>query len=324
MTKHKLFAGFDGGGSKTACVLCGEDGELLGTGLGGPSNYLYCGREQAAASVRDALESAFRAAGIQPCTLDTAYMASASIRMLNGAAHVPFFRTCIDADNVLCESDVYPIWFGAARERPAAVSIVGTGSITYVCRPGAYTCSGGWGPLLGDEGSGYDIGLAALRKVARMSDGREEPDHMLINAILLRFGASSARDLIRAVETGDRRSSVAGAAKVVSQLAGQGCACAVELLENAAEEIARAVAAACRRDGGTEPIPLILSGGLVENGRPMFSLVAQAIPKYVGRISEVRPVSPAPSVSAAALALHNRGLDVAAERLLNLSGGEQP
>ena len=40
----KLYAGFDGGGSKTACFLADEQGQLLGQGIGGPSNYLFCGR----------------------------------------------------------------------------------------------------------------------------------------------------------------------------------------------------------------------------------------------------------------------------------------
>jgi len=47
----KLYAGFDGGGSKTACCLADETGRLLGIGTGGPSNYLFCGRETAAQSV---------------------------------------------------------------------------------------------------------------------------------------------------------------------------------------------------------------------------------------------------------------------------------
>ena len=61
----KLYAGFDGGGSKTACFLADEQGQLLGQGIGGPSNYLFCGREVAGKSVRDALDGAFRAAGLE-------------------------------------------------------------------------------------------------------------------------------------------------------------------------------------------------------------------------------------------------------------------
>ena len=54
----KLFAGYDGGGTKTACVLTDETGRILGSGVGGPSNYLFCGREAAAQSVRAATEQA--------------------------------------------------------------------------------------------------------------------------------------------------------------------------------------------------------------------------------------------------------------------------
>ena len=81
-------AGIDGGGTKTACVLTDEEGRLLGTGIGGPSNYLYCGKELAAESVRTATEQAFKEAGLEPQKLDAAYMASAAILLQHGDAHV--------------------------------------------------------------------------------------------------------------------------------------------------------------------------------------------------------------------------------------------
>ena len=96
----KLFAGYDGGGTKTACVLTDETGRILGSGVGGPSNYLYCGREVAAESVRTSTAQAFANAGLPMERLDTAYMASAAILIQHGDAHVPFFSTCIDADHV--------------------------------------------------------------------------------------------------------------------------------------------------------------------------------------------------------------------------------
>ena len=61
-----LFIGYDGGGTKTACVIADDKGRLLGTGIGGPSNYLYCGKEMAAASVQNATERAFHKAGMEP------------------------------------------------------------------------------------------------------------------------------------------------------------------------------------------------------------------------------------------------------------------
>ena len=90
MKQMKLFAGYDGGGTKTACVLTDETGRILGFGLGGPSNYLYCGCEVAAESVRAATAEAFADADLPMARLDTAYMASAAILIDHGDALYPF------------------------------------------------------------------------------------------------------------------------------------------------------------------------------------------------------------------------------------------
>ena len=161
----KLFAGYDGGGTKTACVLTDETGRILGSGIGGPSNYLYCGREVAAESVRTATEQAFAHAGIPQQRLDTAYMASASILIQHGDAHVPFFSTCIDADHV-----IYNIWFGSVRERPAVITIAGTGSITYICSKESYLRVGGWGPLLGHMDTVFPVGTVKKHPYTREGD----------------------------------------------------------------------------------------------------------------------------------------------------------
>lgn len=319
----RLFLGFDGGGTKTACVLCDEAGMLLGAGMSGPSNYLYCGKALAAASVTEAQNQAFQQAGIPPQRVDTAYMASAAIRLHNGDRHMPFFRTCIDARHMICESDIYPIWFGGARERPAVVSIADTGSSTYVCRKDGFVRVGGWGPLLGDEGSGYDIGLQALRLTARMSDGRVGTDQNFVDAILQHFALSDARGMIRALNSGDTRSKVAGVARLVTEAAQAGNRTAMMLLENAAEQVVCAVTAACVQDTGTEPLPLILSGSLLQPGAPIFSRIQRMLPAYTDRISGVEYAAFAPAAAAAALALHSRGLDTAAERLLSQAGGVQ-
>ena len=198
----KLFAGYDGGGTKTACVLTDETGRMLGSGLGGPSNYLYCGREVAAESVRTATSEAFANAGLPMARLDTAYMASAAILIQHGDAHVPFFSTCIDAEHVICESDIYNIWFGSVRERPAVVTIAGTGAITYICSPEGHLRVGGWGPLLGDEGSGYDLGLRALKLACRMYDGREPEETAFMDAMFRLYDTATPGELLRKLNKG--------------------------------------------------------------------------------------------------------------------------
>ena len=319
----RLFAGYDGGGTKTACVLTDETGRILGAGFGGPSNYLFCGREVAAESVRTATAQAFSAAGLPQQRLDTAYMASAAILIQNGDAHVPFFSTCIDAEHVLCESDIYNIWFGAVRERPAVISIAGTGAITYICSKAGYLRVSGWGPLLGDEGSGYDLGLQALKLACRMYDGREPMEQAFMDAIFSHYDAATPFALLRALGKGDSRSAVADAAKEVFALYRQGSAAAATLLERCADEIALSVRTATRRDEHAQSYPLILSGGLVQQDGPLFAMLKERLLQPDTGISEVTTLQVHPAVASASLALHHAGLTEAVEELLEKAKGWQ-
>ena len=317
----KLFAGYDGGGTKTACVLTDETGRILGSGLGGPNNYLYCGREVAAESVRTATEQAFAAAGLPMQRLDTAYMASAAILIQHGDSHVPFFSTCIDADRVICESDIYNIWFGSVREQPAVVSIAGTGAITYICSKEGFLRVSGWGPLLGDEGSGYDLGLCALRRVCRMYDGREPEDRAFMDAIFRHYDSKTPFELLRTLNKGDTRSAVADAARGVFALYEQGNATAADLLTHCAEEIALSVLTATRRDGKAQDYALVLSGGIVRKESPVFAMLEQRLLQPGTGISQVTTLQVHPAVASAALALHHAGLEEAVEAVLENGKG---
>ena len=317
----KLFAGYDGGGTKTACVLTDENGRILGSGLGGPSNYLYCGREVAADSVRTATAQAFANAGLPMQQLDTAYMASAAILIQHGDSHVPFFSTCIDADHVICESDIYNIWFGAVRDTPAVITIAGTGAITYICSKEGYLRVSGWGPLLGDEGSGYDLGLRALKLACRMYDGRETPEQPFMDELFHHYETSTPGELLRKLNRGDTRSLVADAAKVVFSLYDRGSAAAAALLESCADEIALAVRTAIVRDGGDREYPLILSGGLVREESPLYAMLQQRLLQPGSGICKMTTLQVHPAVASAALALHHAGYPDAVEALLNSAKG---
>ncbi len=317
----KLFAGYDGGGTKTACVLTDEEGRLLGTGIGGPSNYLYCGKELAAESVRTATEQAFKQAGLELQKLDAAYMASAAILIQHGDAHVPFFSTCIDADLVLCESDIYPIWYGSVREDPAVVQIAGTGALTYVCSTEGFTRVSGWGPLLGDEGSGYDVALRSLRIVCRMYDGRIPMDKEFVDTIFAHYEAESPFGILRALRQDDQRSKVASCARLVFDLYAKGNPTAKAVLEDTADEIALAITTAAMNSPATKPLAAVMSGSLVQPGRALYPMLEERLLKEGSPINRMCGLEAHPAAASAALALHARGLDDAAEALLENAKG---
>ena len=312
----KYFAGYDGGGTKTACVLTDETGRFLGSGVGGPSNYLYCGKEIAARSVREATEQAFAAAGLAPVRLEAAYMASAAILIRNGDAHVPFFSTCIDAEKLWCDSDLMPIWFGTAGEEPAVVSIAGTGAITYVCSRDELIRVNGWGTLLGDEGSGYDLGLHAARLAMRMSDKREPVEEDFVRTVFAHYGVTTPRELLYHLHhSDDQRSEVASLAKAVFALYERGSAAAEKLLKRTADEIALAVLTAAK-EGPLESYPVVFSGGLVRKESALTPMLREKLLQPGTGISEMLWPEAHPAAASAALALHMAGLNEAAGKLL--------
>ena len=314
MKERRFFAGFDGGGSKTVCALCDENGRVLGFGSGGASNYRYCGEEVARQSMRDALNGAFSSAGLAPARLDTAYVSSATIPTYGGEGYVPFFASCVDSERVLCEGDVYPLWYGACGDAPGLVLIAGTGSVCYLFRDKTTLRAGGWGPQIGDEGSGYDIGLAAMKTVMRMYDHREEEDAAFCAEILNHYQIHEPRALIGAAK-GDR-AVIASCARTVMSLAEKGNAAACRLTGHAADELALLVTAVLSRDEHSDRLPLALYGGLLSRDTPVRRALLGKIDAGCERIAKVLFDIPAPEIVCAALALKNAGLKNAADALL--------
>ena len=86
-----------------------------------------------------------------------------------------------------------------APSGPALALICGTGSIVYGRTvTGELLRAGGWGYLFGDEGSGYAIGIAALRAVMRAYDGRGR-ETLLSELVLGRYGLHTPPELIQAI-----------------------------------------------------------------------------------------------------------------------------
>ena len=176
---------------------------------------------------------------------------------------------------------------------------------------------------MGDEGSGYDLGLRALKLACRMYDGREPMEQDFMDAMFRHYAVSTPGELLRLLNRGDIRSAVADAAKEVFVLYEQGSAAASTLLKNCAEEIALSVRAAISRDGGSKEYPLILSGGLVRKESPLFAMLEAQLLQPGSGISKITALEVHPAVASAALALHEAGLHDAVEELLTKARGWQ-
>jgi len=143
--------------------------------------------------------------------------------------------------------------------------IAGTGSFAFGQNTAGETArAGGWGYLIGDEGSGYSIALAALHAATRAADQRG-PATRLLARFLQELGRQQPLDLIGAIYQShvDTR-TIASWSDLVFEEAAAGDQVAAIIIAQAASDLAETVAAVCRKIGFTGvPFPLALGGGLV-------------------------------------------------------------
>lgn len=150
----------------------------------------------------------------------------------------------------------------AAGEAPAGIAVIaGTGSVAWGLNPaGQEARCGGWGYLLGDEGSGYWVAREAVRHTLRIFNLGQEPD-ALAAAVMRACAVAEPVQLIslfHSRETGRRY--WAGKAGVVFDAALQGNSAAVEIVASASRHLAGLAADTARLLGIDGPV--VVGGGL--------------------------------------------------------------
>ncbi len=243
----RFILGLDGGGSKTVAWLArcekADSYTTLGVGSSGPSNPQAMGLETAQRNMLSAIHAAFSGAQLEPIPVDAACLALAGVgrepirqAVLEWSRQVSLarqIRVVHDAQAVLCA--------GTSACHGVAL-ICGTGSFAYgESASGEWARSGGWGYLYGDEGSGFDLGRAALRAVACEAD-RRGPATVLTPLILQQLRVSQPAELIPAIyNSATMRADVSSLAASVFHAAEQGDAVARHICVAAADELCRLV-----------------------------------------------------------------------------------
>jgi N-acetylglucosamine kinase-like BadF-type ATPase len=265
-----LILGVDGGGTGTSTWLARADGSVLGRGKAGPSNITAIGADAALAALALSIRAAFHDSGLDVCPVEVACLGIAGFdrdedrallrRWAEGTALARRLILVNDGDLVLAAGT--PEGWGVAL-------ISGTGSIAVGRdRDGRKSRCGGWGFVLGDEGSAFAVAVAGLRRVAHRADGREpiapEAD-ALSRRIFQALNVSGPGDLVGAIYSGGfDRARVASLAPAVVEAAAEDPAIARDILEPAGYELAEMVAGVARNlgwNGGR--LPLALAGSFL-------------------------------------------------------------
>ena len=216
--KPKRVLGVDGGGSKTIAWIANVipssrhrsmELETIGKGKAGPSNPRSVGFETAFLNLELAIGMAMEQSSIDRSTIDVACLSLAGAGRPEEQSRIKQWGQSQNiADRTIVIDDVAPLRFAAMHEHRLAGSVddvswdesitlvVGTGSVACGTNRGdkASRC-GGWGYLLGDEGSGFSIGLAGLRSVCQAQDRGQELS-LFQRKLLAQLGLSKPSDLV--------------------------------------------------------------------------------------------------------------------------------
>jgi len=278
-----LVLGVDGGGTKTIGILSDRSGKVLARGRGEASNQNVTGTDTAALNLAGLIVNLAQTAGRPVSEIGSAVLGLAgagSTRDRQGLAqaiqvrlralgHPPVDLSIVSDGRIALE--------GAFNGGPGVVAVAGTGSVVMGKSPDGSTISiGGWGRVVGDEGSGYAIGLEALKAVSREIDGRGAAGGLRAS-LSSRFGLETRERIIAAVYR--EKFDVPSIAPAVLDAAEGGDPVALGILGAGARDFSAQVIAAVVRLGLHGATGIVLTGGLIDHDTVYARMLAGEIRK---------------------------------------------
>jgi len=280
------FLGIDGGGTRTRVAVADASGVELARAEGSATVVDPANPKATLGVIEELCREAAEKADVDlPVAGLWAGIAGAGAEPTRGAVETALgeaglsSRTAVRADAEATFHDAFP-------SGPGILLIAGTGSIGFGRGAGeAKIRVGGWGALLGDEGSGYGIGMAALRALVRSEDGRGETTD-LRGPLLEAVGVADPMDLIRWIATA-KKADVASLVPLVLDRAEAGDEVAQVVIDSAVRELVGHVRTLIRRlDPWTSEPEVALAGGLIDENGPLRSRVIKALERLPCRLQE--------------------------------------
>ncbi len=316
MNNATLVIGIDGGGTKTTAILADGRGSILAEETGGPSNFQIVGVDNAAATLFSLVTNVCQKAG------RTISEVHAVVAGLTGAGREPDqerMRSALEDHarkfgaqftRVRIESDARVALEGAFEGASGIILIAGTGSIAFgKTQDREILRTGGWGRLIGDEGSGYVIGREGLAVVSKELDGRGRKT-LLTKLVAEQFGLSNQERIIEQVYKDNF--DIASIAPLVIRAATDHDLECERILNRAAFELSELVRGLTLRmehatRGPRQKIPLSFIGSLLINESVFSKIVKHKIEFSLPQIVVRKPQgSPASGAVLMALTLLNQ------------------
>ena len=223
-----LILGVEGGGTKTLALVADLSGNVLARGLAPSSSHRRVGFDKACQALATAIDGALsQVPGGRGPWGDRVAAACFGLSGVDGPADATLFYDWLRLHGLATHVEILNgselILVGGTPEGWGVGLFSGTGSVCLGrTRDGRAARVGGWGPLLGDEGSGYQMALQALQVATQAADGRGSA-HAVLQAILRHWHLERPQQLIDYVHRPETTTAeIADLAVPLLELAGRG------------------------------------------------------------------------------------------------------
>jgi N-acetylglucosamine kinase-like BadF-type ATPase len=313
-------SGVDGGATKTIAVVGRLDGTLLASARAPSSNYHNIGVGKAARSIRTGVVAACRQADAPSSNLETVIMGLAGMdcpRDFRVGQRVADL-TDVGKRRIIVHDSVIAI-YAATLGRPGIVVNAGTGSFAAgIDADGRTIRAGGWGNIIDDEGSGYDIGRLGIRAALRALD-RTERKTAIAKLLVRKFKLHALEDIIHEVYKKPMMvEEISSISKLVAQAAITGDQAARSVFAYEGRALANFVSTIARRLDMTKSKPdIYCTGGVFKAGPVLLNPFRRELRKNVLRFVLRHPRFE-PVIGAFILALKEHGVAMDGVALANL------
>ena len=306
-------AGFDGGGTKTEAVLVRHDGRVMSHRRGGCTNIQVIGKEKLKAVLLEMIRDLLGGVGVpeESVTRFVFGLAGAG-RKSDQETIVNLFTDTSIRDRVIVESDAIVALIGAFENQPGIILIAGTGAICFgMSASGEVLRTGGYGYLLGDEGSGYAIGREAIIRALKSHDGRGE-ETSLRSLLEHRYKIASIAHIIPLVyQDKIDRMAIANLAPLVFREARRNDGVSKEIIRHAGRALGELVLAVSKRlELKGEPIRVAFIGSVFKQKKMLIDPIREVLDAVSTHVEITDPLL-SPCVGAAILGLESAGVRIA-------------
>ncbi|NOZ60105.1 MAG: hypothetical protein GXO74_00335 [Calditrichaeota bacterium] len=315
-----FFIGVDGGGTKTELVLLDAEGNLIVKTRVGSTNYQAVGASRVKQELLNGFQQLLKKSKVDVKRVADIFLGLAGAGRKNDQIEVKkLFDGTPYQGKIFVDTDAVIALAGAFGTKPGIVIISGTGSICFGKNSqGQFIRAGGWGYLLGDEGSGYFIGSSAIIAALKDFDGRGDRTQLL-QEITSHFQLKSIDEIIPLIyQNKIDRIKIADLAPLVFRVAKQGDLIAEEIIKTTGKELgmlARAVAVRLGFSG--EEVKVALIGSIFKQRDYLINHISKELYEISWNVS-ITDAMFQPSFGAALLAMQRSNIEINEMLLENL------